>query len=105
MSRPDPDALIDALLAPLAPPCHPVQRDRNRAAVLEFLYAADGRDDPAHPHAFTYTGLAQQYHQIFGRWLLEQLTEAWHLDAEALPLPEPGPHPSGRADAGAPVAP
>lgn len=66
----------------MAAPCDPVQRDRNRTAVLEFLYEADGRDDPAHPHAFTYTGLARQYQAAFGRWLLEQLTESWHLDED-----------------------
>lgn len=80
MSRLDPSALIDALLLPLAAPCAPVQRDRNRTAVLEFLFEADGREDPTHPHAFTYTGLARQYQAAFGRWLLEQLTESWHLD-------------------------
>lgn len=33
----------------------------NRNLVLEALYQLDGRDDPAHPHFKTYTGLYQKF--------------------------------------------
>jgi hypothetical protein len=80
MPAPPPAAAADALLQPLTPSCGAVQRDRNRVAVLEWLYEVDGRDQPGHPRAHTYTGLAQQYQALLGRWLLEELTEAWHLE-------------------------
>mgnify|MGYP006282035417 CR=1 FL=1 len=56
----------------------PVQYDRNRAEVMEFLYWMDGRDDPEHPHAHTYTGLADAFRYVAGELLLEELTTFWH---------------------------
>ena len=33
----------------------------NRNLVLGALYELDGRNDPAHPYAHTYTGLYQKF--------------------------------------------
>lgn len=57
---------------------NPVQYDRNRAEVMEFLYWMDGRDDPEHPYAHTYTGLADAFRYVAGELLLEELTTSWH---------------------------
>lgn len=64
---------------------HPVQYDRNRAEVMEFLYWMDGRDDPEHPYAHTYTGLADAFRYVTGARWLEELTNVWH-DPEQLAL-------------------
>lgn len=55
-----------------------VQQDQNRADFMEFLYQADGRDDPEHPFAKTYTGLFQSYAYEIGRLTLVDLAESWH---------------------------
>lgn len=55
-----------------------VQHDQNRADFLEFLYIADGRDNPEHPYAFTYTGLFQDYCYMVGEAVLASLVTGWH---------------------------
>jgi hypothetical protein len=50
----------------------------NRAALLEWLYHLDGRQDPAHPSHSLYTGLADKYRYEFGTAVLETLTRCWH---------------------------
>lgn len=50
----------------------------NRAALLEWLYHLDGRQDPAHPSHSLYTGLADKYRYEFGSVVLEALTRSWH---------------------------
>jgi len=77
-------------MAGALPPSRSVQLDRNRAALLEHLYQRDGRGNPAHPHAFTYTGLAAATRAQLGAAALELWTEAWHDDsAPPVPLPLP----------------
>lgn len=64
------------------PAVDPVQYDRNRAEVMEFLYHVDGRGEPDHPQAHLYTGLAERFRQDAGQLVLEELTSTWH-DPEA----------------------
>lgn len=39
------------------------QAENQRQAYLDALYALDNRDDPNHPHRYTYTGLYLQRQQ------------------------------------------
>jgi hypothetical protein len=55
-----------------------VRHDQNRADFLEFLYFADERDNPEHPHANTYTGLFQNYCYMVGEAVLASLVAGWH---------------------------
>lgn len=50
----------------------------NRVKALNFLYEADGRDDPNHPYHALYTGLADQARHAMGSVALETLTRTWH---------------------------
>lgn len=55
-----------------------VRRDQNRADFLEFLYLADGRDNPEHPYANSYTGLFQSYCYGLGEAMLQDISDNWH---------------------------
>jgi hypothetical protein len=60
---------------------HPLEASQyglNRAALLEWLYHLDGRQDPAHPSHSLYTGLADKYRYEFGTAVLETLAQCWH---------------------------
>jgi hypothetical protein len=67
-------------MAGASDPCSPVQYDRNRAALLEHLFKQDGRTNAAHPHAFTYTGLAVATRERLGAEALESWIRRWHED-------------------------
>ncbi|MGA1641113.1 MAG: hypothetical protein ACO4AL_12285 [Steroidobacteraceae bacterium] len=54
----------------------------NRAAILEWLYNLDGRQDPSHPQHSLYTGLADKYRYEFGTTVLECLTRCWHEEGQ-----------------------
>lgn len=62
--------------------CDDVQFDRNRAAVLDYLYALDGRDDEAHPLRHTYTRLAENFKALLGQLVLDELTRGWHQNQQ-----------------------
>jgi len=59
--------------------CDDIQFDRNRAAVLEFLYELDGRGSGEHPQHHTYTQLAENFKLAVGQLVLDELTRGWHL--------------------------
>lgn len=44
-----------------------VAEDRARVERMDELFRLDGRDDPSHPHAHTYTGLYQEI-LIYEKW-------------------------------------
>ena len=49
-----------------------------RTELMEKLYFLDGRDNPAHPHANTFTGLGEQI-QIRNRVNKErEITDKWN---------------------------
>jgi len=50
----------------------------NRAALMEWLYHLDGRQEPSHPLHSLYTGLADKYRYEFGSVVLETLARSWH---------------------------
>jgi hypothetical protein len=50
----------------------------NRAALMEWLYHLDGRQEPSHPLHSLYTGLADKYRHEFGSVVLESLARTWH---------------------------
>lgn len=62
--------------------CDDIQFDRNRAAVLEFLYELDGRGNGDHPQHHTYTQLAENFKEAIGQLVLDELTRGWHLSQE-----------------------
>ncbi|MEN9859959.1 MAG: hypothetical protein RLZZ515_441 [Cyanobacteriota bacterium] len=66
--------------AEVASPCDDVQLQRNRSAVLDYLYEVDGRSDPNHKYAFTYTNLVETYRYRLGQMLLEEVTRNWHFE-------------------------
>ena len=45
----------------MKPGAEDVTAMNNRNLVLGALYELDGRNDPAHPYAHTYTGLYQKF--------------------------------------------
>ena len=45
----------------MKPGAEDIKAMNNRTLVLDALYHLDGRDDPAHPYAQTYTGLYQKF--------------------------------------------
>lgn len=54
-----------------------IEEDRKRVKRLNELYDLDGRDDPNHPHAHTYTGLYQEI-LIYEKWANEYVVyEKW----------------------------
>ena len=55
-----------------------VQLDQNRADFMEFLYELDGRDDPSHPYAKTYTGLHEAFALEIGFLTLKDIAADWH---------------------------
>lgn len=61
-----------------APAAEGVQYELNRAAVMEWLYCLDGRQEPTHPDHSLYTGLAGKYRLKLGSLALECLTRGWH---------------------------
>ena len=44
-----------------------IEEDRARVERLDELFRLDGRDNPSHPHAHTYTGLYQEI-LIYEKW-------------------------------------
>lgn len=52
--------LLHAFLQ-LMDPKSPTYLDDQRAVMMEHLFMCDGRNDPSHPHAFTYTGLWEKF--------------------------------------------
>lgn len=55
-----------------------------RQELLELLFRADGRDEPGHPHAFTYTGLAMEFHRRVGQAMIDTLLKAPGFKVSAL---------------------
>jgi hypothetical protein len=55
-----------------------VRQDQNRADFMEYLFLMDGRDNPDHPYAFTYTGLFSSYAVALGTAALQDIQEEWH---------------------------
>jgi hypothetical protein len=62
--------------------CDDVQFDRNRAAVLDYLYELDGRGDEHHPLRHTYTALAENFKEVMGQLVLDELTRGWHQNQQ-----------------------
>jgi hypothetical protein len=54
-------------------PCTPegVDTDRNRVALLDALYAEDGRESANHPRHGVYTGLYETFCTRIGRMIVE----------------------------------
>ena len=55
-----------------------------RQELLELLFHADGRDNPGHPHAFTYTGLAMEFHRRVGQSMIQSFLETPNFEVSAL---------------------
>lgn len=55
-----------------------------RQELLELLFRVDGRHKPEHPHAFTYTGLAAEFHRRVGRSIIDTLLETPGLEVSVL---------------------
>ena len=70
--------MTEAYTPRAALPAGQTRQDQNRADFLEFLYYADGRDNPEHPLANTYTGLFQDYCYLVGEAVLASLVTGWH---------------------------
>ena len=45
-----------------------VKEQSKRVEQINELYKLDGRDDPSHPHAHTFTGLHQEF-LVYQEWL------------------------------------
>lgn len=69
---------VEQLTVNTLPSLGSVQYDRNRAAVIDSLFVLDGRADHAHPRAWTYTALAEDYRERIGPERLEEITRRWH---------------------------
>lgn len=61
-----------------------VDVDAKRQELLELLFRADGRDRAEHPHAFTYTGLAAEFHRRVGQSMIDALLETPGFKVSAL---------------------
>jgi heat shock protein HspQ len=64
MAAPHPNVVANNAMSELQPWQHVVIQD-DRQEYLEWIYKLDGRDQKSHPMHGLYTGLEEQYKNIF----------------------------------------
>lgn len=68
-------------------PHTPSTATMGRAGLMDVLYFAYGRDDPAHPQHSLYTGLAEQARSDIGKYVLEEAASRFEDDVRTVTIP------------------
>lgn len=76
MSKPHPPAATQVI--DLTSGTSGVQRDRNRVAMMEFLYKLYRRDEAPLGLRSTYTGLMERFRHDLAAGLVAHMEETWH---------------------------